>query len=85
MRAFIPAVLLTAGLSGLLATARAELPVPEKFDDTGFVPIFDGKTLAGWKVSPKTGHSKASKNTSGGKWEARDGAIVGSHHACPCF
>ena len=32
----------------------------------------------GWKVSPKTGHSRASKNKSGGKWVVKDGAIVGS-------
>lgn len=58
--------------------AHAELPKPEKFDDTGFVKIFDGKTLDGWKVSAKTGHSRTSKNTSGGKWVVQDGAIVGS-------
>src|SRR5580692_9432878 len=58
--------------------ARAELPKPEKFDETGFVSIFDGKTLDGWKVSAKTGHSRVSKNTSGGKWEAKDGAMLGS-------
>jgi hypothetical protein len=74
-----PAVVALAvfGLSALLA-ARADLPKPEKFDDTGFVPIFNGKDLSGWKVSAKTGHSRKSGNTSGGKWEVRDGAIVGS-------
>ncbi|WP_439625557.1 3-keto-disaccharide hydrolase [Gemmata sp.] len=61
-----------------LLPARAEPPKPEKFDDTGFVSIFDGKTLDGWKVSAKTGHSGASKNKSGGKWLIEDGAIVGS-------
>src|SRR5581483_10526743 len=49
-----------------------------KLDDTGFTPIFDGKTLKGWHVSAKTGHSRASKNESGGKWVVEDGAIVGS-------
>ena len=53
-------------------------PAPEKFDETGFVKIFDGKSLDGWKVSAKTGHSGASKNKSGGKWVAENGAIVGS-------
>src|SRR5215208_1342687 len=67
-----------AALSGLLASARAELPKPEKFDETGFVSIFDGTTLKGWKVSAKTGHSRTSKNASGGKWEVKDGAINGS-------
>lgn len=32
----------------------------------GFVPLFDGKSLQGWKPLP------------GGTWEVRDGAIVGS-------
>ena len=50
----------------------------DKPSDDGFTPIFDGKTLTGWKVSAKTGHSGASKNKSGGKWEVVDGAIVGS-------
>jgi hypothetical protein len=40
--------------------------------DSDFAPIFDGKTLKGWHVSSKTGHG------TGGKWVARDGAIVGS-------
>jgi hypothetical protein len=66
------------GLAALFAPARADLPRPEKFDDIGFEKIFDGKTLSGWKVSAKTGHSRASKNTTGGKWVVEDGAIVGS-------
>ncbi|MDR3637894.1 MAG: DUF1080 domain-containing protein [Isosphaeraceae bacterium] len=44
----------------------------EKFDDAGFVSIFDGKTLTGWHVSSKTGHGK------GGRWVVEDGAITGS-------
>jgi hypothetical protein len=40
--------------------------------------LFDGKTLTGWHVSTATSHSNTSKNTSGGKWEVVDGAIVGS-------
>src|SRR5262245_47270217 len=47
-------------------------------NETGFVPIFDGKSLAGWHVSAKTGHSRASQNQTGGKWIVEDGAIVGS-------
>jgi hypothetical protein len=50
----------------------------EKFDDAGSVSIFDGKTLAGWHVSAKTGHSRASGNKTGGRWVVEDGAIVGS-------
>ena len=35
-----------------------------KSKDAGFVPIFDGKTLAGWSGLP-------------GHWEVRDGTIAG--------
>ncbi len=58
--------------------ASAEVPKPEKFTEDGFVPLFDGKTLDGWKISAKTGHSNASKGKSGGKWVVEKGAIVGS-------
>ncbi len=44
----------------------------------GFTPLFDGKSLAGWHVSAKTGHSGASKHQSGGRWVVEDGAIIGS-------
>ena len=44
----------------------------------GWVSIFDGTSLKGWHVSAKTGHSGSSGNKSGGKWEVKDGAIVGS-------
>jgi Domain of Unknown Function (DUF1080) len=72
------AIIAAIALAGLFASARAELPKPEKFTEEGFVPIFDGKTLDGWKVSAKTGHSNASKNKTGGKWEAKDGVMLGS-------
>ena len=70
--------LLAAVALAAAVPAAAELPTPEKFDETGFKKVFDGKTLAGWTVSAKTGHSGASKNQSGGKWVVEDGAIVGS-------
>lgn len=44
----------------------------------GFVSIYDGKTLNGWHVSSKTGHSRASNNQTGGRWIVEEGAIVGS-------
>lgn len=76
---------LALGFSGLLFTtalpAQSDadgLPKPEKFDDTGFVSIFNGKDLSGWKVSADSNHSRVSNKTSGGKWEVVDGAIVGS-------
>jgi hypothetical protein len=53
-----------------LASPRAE--------EEGFVSLFDGKTLKGWHVSAKTGHSRASKNESGGSWVVKEGAIVGT-------
>jgi hypothetical protein len=62
----------------LLPATRAEPPAPERFDDAGFVPIFNGRDLNGWTASAKTGHSRASKNTSGGRWVVENGAIVGS-------
>ncbi|MBM3872029.1 MAG: DUF1080 domain-containing protein [Verrucomicrobia bacterium] len=57
----------------LLTGASAAEP-----DKDGWQTLFDGKTLTGWHVSTKTGHSRTSKNTSGGKWEIVDGAIHGS-------
>ena len=50
----------------------------EKPDNTGFEAIFDGKTLEGWHVSAKSGHSRPSKNKTGGRWVVEEGAIVGS-------
>ena len=54
----------------LLLAAPAILALPfaastradDKSKDDGFVSIFDGKTLTGWKVRAKTGHSGASKH-----------------------
>src|SRR4051794_41924429 len=64
---------------GLLLTASGpRSAADEKPKDDGFVPIFNGKDLTGWKVSAKTGHSRVSKNTSGGKWVVEDGVLVGS-------
>ncbi len=49
----------------------------ESFDQKNFVSIFDGKSLDGWHVSAKSGHSRASKHKSGGRWVVENGAIVG--------
>ena len=43
-----------------------------------WIPLFDGKSLDGWHVSAQTGHSRTTKNKSGGLWVVKDGAIVGS-------
>ncbi len=52
--------------------------VAQKPSNEGFTPIFDGKTLAGWHVSAETGHSRTSKNKSGGRWVVEEGIMVGS-------
>jgi hypothetical protein len=72
---------LAAGLSallglGVLGTAKQEQQPAAA--EKGFVSIFDGKTLKGWHVSAKSGHSAKSKHTRGGRWVVQDGAIVGS-------
>ena len=50
----------------------------EKGNKDAYVKIFDGKTLDGWHVSAKSGHSGKSKNQTGGKWVVDDGAIIGT-------
>lgn len=65
-------------LIALSVTAHAADFPREKFDDSGFEVLFDGKSLSGWHVSTQTGHSAASMHTSGGRWRLEDGAIVGS-------
>jgi len=64
-------MLLVAGvLICLIGTTQAA--------DGEWLTLFDGKTLNGWHVSTKTGHSQASKHATGGKWEVVDGVITGS-------
>src|SRR5580692_7771117 len=75
-RSLLAAALLTATV--LCGTAsNADNPQGEK-DKDGYVSLFDGKTLKGWHPSAESGHSKASKNKSGGRWEVQDGYILGS-------
>ena len=78
----MPRHLLTALLILLTAVATVQADEfdakREKLDDSGFASIFDGKTLKGWHVSAQSGHSRKSKNKSGGRWVVEDGAIVGS-------
>ncbi len=47
-------------------------------DADGWITLFDGATLDGWRVSARSGHSRASGNTSGGEWKVVDGAITGA-------
>jgi hypothetical protein len=44
----------------------------------GFVTIFDGTSMRGWSISAKSRHSNVSRNQSGGRWEIRDGVLIGS-------
>lgn len=66
----------SAVLAGVLAFAWNVSAQPS--DTNGFVPLFDGKTLAGWHASAKTGHSAASDHKTGGRWVVENGAITGS-------
>jgi hypothetical protein len=70
MKKLLSCLAASALLCGLSVSAQTVEP--------GFESIFDGKTLKGWHVSAKTGHSGASKNTTGGKWVVENGAITGS-------
>ncbi len=54
------------------------LCVAQEKKEFDWVNLFDGKTMKGWHISAKTGHSGPSKNKTGGKWEIVDGAIIGS-------
>jgi len=44
--------------------SQHQMPVPGMDDNTGFVPIFDGKTLSGWDGDPRY-------------WRVEDGSLVG--------
>jgi hypothetical protein len=72
----VPAVVLVAAFGVMLSGSSAA----EKKND-GYVAIFDGKSLDGWHVSAKSGHSRTSKFKSGGKWVVADGAITGTQDA----
>jgi hypothetical protein len=76
-RIHLPAALL-GGLALLAAGLGQAGDKAGKTDEKGFVALFDGKTLKGWHVSAKTGHSAKSKNETGGRWVVEDGAIIGS-------
>lgn len=77
MRSLLTLFAMAAALL-IVGPAAADEFKRETFDEAGFVPIFDGQTLAGWHVSAESGHSHASGNKSGGRWVVQNGAIVGS-------
>ena len=68
---------LLLGLGTLALAGIGQSGAGDKKEDS-YVSLFDGKTLKGWHVSAKTGHSAKSKNESGGKWVVEDGAITGT-------
>lgn len=68
---------LAGALLGPLA-AQSAMAADANADAAGWRVLFDGKTLTGWHVSAKTGHSAASKHQTGGRWVAEDGALLGS-------
>ena len=74
MKKFIQAFLFICLLCGLtvLQSRAAETKGEAKLDLTGFVSLFDGKTLDGW-------HKLTSYNEYG-KWEVIDGAIAGDQY-----
>ena len=76
---FMPVIVsLLAALASISAPLAAEDFKRETFNDAGYVSIFDGKTLDGWHTSAQSGHSRASKNKTAGRWVVEDGAIIGS-------
>ena len=72
-------LLAALGAAAFLLLPRVESRADKEDDkEKGFVSIFDGKTLKGWRVSAKSGHSATSKHKSGGRWVVEDGAMIGS-------
>jgi hypothetical protein len=63
---------------GLLSIAFLIFPLRGQTQESGFVSIFDGKSLNGWHASAQTGHSRASNHKSGGRWVVDHGVITGS-------
>jgi hypothetical protein len=67
---------LLLGSAGLLALVLLGNPSTHADDkDNGWVQLFNGKDLTGWKVYPK----------GTGTWKVEDGAIVGSGRASHLF
>ncbi len=62
----------------LAAAGFAVLPALRAAEAAGWATLFNGRDLAGWRVSAKTGHSRASGNRSGGRWWVADGALHGT-------
>ncbi len=59
-------------LFGCTAEVAHHTSHPDESWEEGFVPIFDGKTLQGWKR-----HEGLPEDNIGGRWQVIDGAIAG--------
>ncbi|HWY88035.1 MAG TPA: DUF1080 domain-containing protein [Gemmataceae bacterium] len=75
MRGFLLILSLVLPLSYLLVSQRE---ADAQKNSADYVTIFNGKNLDGWHISAQTGHSRASKNKTGGKWVVENGVLVGS-------
>ncbi len=69
---------LAAAIALAQQDSKSASTAPAAVTEPGFVSIFDGQSLKGWHVSAKSGHSRTSKNESGGRWVVENGAITGS-------
>ena len=69
-RAFLKSAV--AGTAGALLIDSLNPPADAAGDESGWISLFDGESLAGWHKNPqKNGHG------TGGLWRAEDGMIVG--------
>jgi len=73
MRGVLRVSMLVAGIVSL--GLPVSVAAAEKSDDAGWVQLFNGKDLTGWKVYPE----------GTGNWQVKDGAIVGSGRASHLF
>ena len=73
MRGVLRVSMLIAGVVSL--GLPVSVAAAEKSDDAGWVQLFDGKDVTGWKVYPE----------GTGNWQVKDGAIVGSGRASHLF
>ena len=73
MRGVLRVSMLVAGVVSL--GLPVSVAAAEKSDDAGWVQLFNGKDVTGWKVYPE----------GTGNWQVKDGAIVGSGRASHLF
>ena len=72
MTRWLPAAGVALVLSALTLVGTTRAVEPSAVSEEGFVSLFDGKTLTGWR--PHLGVPKAHV---GGKWIVKDGLLVG--------